>query len=1353
MVPIVVLNGTATSGSSGTSVNFEIDNPAPVIKSFAPASFSAGASSTMVSVVGTGFVPATVINVNGSSRSTTFVSSTQVNILLTVADIATATALNLTAVNSAPGGGTSAAASLPVNNPVPTLIGITPATIAAGTTTSTPITITGTNFVNGSSVLVGTNAHAATVVSPTQITSVLSAADVATAGKLNIAVTNPAPGGGNSNVGNITVVTPTPTPVLTSLAPSTIVVGSGNTTVTVYSSNLTNSCQVLWNSTVLPFALFSSASYQNGAYVYSQYAIASVPASLIASLGTASITANCPTALSPVSNALTVTVANPPVPTLSSVLPAVGPIGTDQKISVTGSDFTTKSTVSYNGILLSTTFVSSTSLSATLPASSNVLPGIGSFTVNTPAPGGGTSGPAAFTAYVPVANNDMIYNPVNGLFYASVPSSAGAPYGNTIVSIDPATGAFGKPIAVGSEPDRLAVTSDGKYLWVGLDGANAVRKVDLTSGTPGLQFAIPQQSPNSVGNSSAYALAALPGATDSVLVSSSDFPNYFAIYDSGVVRGSTISGYYTQPYAILTDGSKNEVYASGSNGYQTFNYTSSGLTLRSTASTGISVPSGGDMQIAGGKLYPSNGKVYDAESGALQGTLYLTGNTVANGSTFADAALSKIFVLDIPSNYVFSGSYQVQVFNATDYTSSTAIPISVSTSVYSSPSRLTRWGSNGLAFRNTDGLYSFRSNLVKDLSGVSADLGVTITTSGTTTSAPVVFTLTVTNNGSSSSTNAVLAGFLPTNGLLRSVTSTMGSCSSVSTLSCDFGSLANGASATIVVTIQPLTAGNLTLGAQVVGSENDTVASNNTASATVAVTGADYNTSPTLTSLSPAAFKAGSPDTVMTINGAGFNSGSTVSLGTTTLMATLVSSTQMTAIVPTASLASMGWAAVTVTNAAPGGGTSAPAPLTVFNVLSAGLNDMIYEPFSRKIFASVGSGSASLTGNSIVSLTPESGSFGTPANVGSQPTRLALTGDGQYLYTTLSGANSIARFNVATNATEFTFSPTLPTNYFSSSVGLADVAVQPGSDTVLAVNYGSYSGVGLVDVDVANRRGTLRGGTTATNYSSSSSASTTHFRDANTLLLYDGSLEQYGVPAAGISSSTAHTGSYLQPFGSFMLSGKYAYSDDGGLADVSGGVPVQIGAFRSSVNSYLYNQKVAGDAGLNRAFFAAYTGVTSYSSSIDGILGFDQNTLLPTTVLPLGLVATEGTSNYTVNDLIRWGQDGLAMLTSTGHVYLLRGAAVVPGLLTSNTAATLTGIATSTVAHGASNTVLTLTGTNFLPGVAVNWNGSYRTTTIVDATHVTVAIPASDLTIAGSATLTAVNPGANSSPGLTFTIN
>jgi hypothetical protein len=83
----------------------------------------------------------------------------------------------------------------------------------------------------------------------------------------------------------------------------------------------------------------------------------------------------------------------------------------------------------------------------------------------------------------------------------------------------------------------------------------------------------------------------------------------------------------------------------------------------------------------------------------------------------------------------------------------------------------------------------------------------------------------------------------------------------------------------------------------------------------------------------------------------------------------------------------------------------------------------------------------------------------------------------------------------------------------------------------------------------------------------------------------------------------------------------------------------------------------------------------------------------------------------------------------------------------------LTSSSTASVTHGAGNTLLTLTGTNLLPGVAVTWNGSYRTTTITDATHVTVALPASDLASTGSGLLVATNPGAPASNALTVTIN
>jgi hypothetical protein len=95
---------------------------------------------------------------------------------------------------------------------------------------------------------------------------------------------------------------------------------------------------------------------------------------------------------------------------------------------------------------------------------------------------------------------------------------------------------------------------------------------------------------------------------------------------------------------------------------------------------------------------------------------------------------------------------------------------------------------------------------------------------------------------------------------------------------------------------------------------------------------------------------------------------------------------------------------------------------------------------------------------------------------------------------------------------------------------------------------------------------------------------------------------------------------------------------------------------------------------------------------------------------------------------------------------------VTPQLLTTNPAATLASSSSSSITHGSGNTILTLTGSNLLPSVAITWNGSYRTTTRVDAKHVTVAVPASDLASAGTASLVATNPGAPASNALHITI-
>lgn len=99
---VVAQNGSASSGS-GTPVNLQVNNPAPVISATTLSEQAGTSGSTPVAIVtGTGFVPTTVIQVNGSGRTTTFNSGTQVTATLTSADVATTANLSLTAVNPTP---------------------------------------------------------------------------------------------------------------------------------------------------------------------------------------------------------------------------------------------------------------------------------------------------------------------------------------------------------------------------------------------------------------------------------------------------------------------------------------------------------------------------------------------------------------------------------------------------------------------------------------------------------------------------------------------------------------------------------------------------------------------------------------------------------------------------------------------------------------------------------------------------------------------------------------------------------------------------------------------------------------------------------------------------------------------------------------------------------------------------------------------------------------------------------------------------------------------------------------------------------------------------------------------------
>ncbi len=102
------------------------------------------------------------------------------------------------------------------------------------------------------------------------------------------------------------------------------------------------------------------------------------------------------------------------------------------------------------------------------------------------------------------------------------------------------------------------------------------------------------------------------------------------------------------------------------------------------------------------------------------------------------------------------------------------------------------------------------------------------------------------------------------------------------------------------------------------GDSNFTGSTSNTLSQVVVLP----NPVPAIGSLSPAFTDAGGATFTLTVNGSGFVSGSKIYWGTTALTTTYVSSSQLTASVTAADIASVGTSSITVQTSTPGGGTS-----------------------------------------------------------------------------------------------------------------------------------------------------------------------------------------------------------------------------------------------------------------------------------------------------------------------------------------------------------------------------------------------------------------------------------------------
>jgi hypothetical protein len=224
-----------------------INYPAPVIKSLSPASIQAGQPTFTLTVNGGNFTPASQVTWNGNALITFFGNTAVLTAQVPATLIQDAGTANIIVTTPQPGGGTTLTLMFTINpgpSPVPHISGLSPSGVTTGSAAFTMI-VTGSNFVSTSVVTVNGDARTTGFVNSTSLQADILDSDVASAGPVQVAVVNPQPDGGSSNIFPLTVANPVPS--ISSLTPATAQAGSANTALVLTGTGYVPNSVILIN--------------------------------------------------------------------------------------------------------------------------------------------------------------------------------------------------------------------------------------------------------------------------------------------------------------------------------------------------------------------------------------------------------------------------------------------------------------------------------------------------------------------------------------------------------------------------------------------------------------------------------------------------------------------------------------------------------------------------------------------------------------------------------------------------------------------------------------------------------------------------------------------------------------------------------------------------------------------------------------------------------------------------------------------------------------------------------------------------------------------------------------------------
>lgn len=293
--------------------------------------------------------------------------------------------------NPAPGGGLSTPVPFARNNPVPTVDSTEPVAVRVQTTTT--LSIRGSGFAHGATVLYGAQQLTPTSVSPTRLVVSAPGAAHPTPGEIVVHVVNPAPGGGASSPLALPVWALPPR--IDGLNPLNAQAGAPSFTLELRGARFWPEATVEWGGETLATTVIDSTRIA-----------AEVSAARVSAEGLAELTVRNPTPGGDGSAIFWVTPQQAAVVTVAS--PVWVPVGTAPfTLQILGDHFAAAASVSWNGVPRAATVVSATRIDIELGPSD--LSSIASAVIAVANPVASDPAEAAFHVLPPVPSGTVVY--------------------------------------------------------------------------------------------------------------------------------------------------------------------------------------------------------------------------------------------------------------------------------------------------------------------------------------------------------------------------------------------------------------------------------------------------------------------------------------------------------------------------------------------------------------------------------------------------------------------------------------------------------------------------------------------------------------------------------------------------------------------------------------------------------------------------------------------------------------------------------------------------------------------------------------------------------------------------------